>query len=247
MSYSKKRKKSRKSSSQRSSKKKSYKKAEFCAPEINGMDTILDSAVNALPATVNTNVGNCLNLVQQGASAYNRRGNIINLKSLRITGVFRLQTQGFAQAAVANQKLAMDCIQGNTVRLLVIYDSRPGATIPVLSEIIGEDYQAGGSVGVMSPLKMAEMGRFRILRDMKIDLNPATNFADTTGGNIMDHSVDIFVKLKGYQTTFKTQTNPATVANIATGALYCYMRTLEDPNHTMVTMLNGNARLRFEP
>lgn len=214
-------------------------------PEVNGVDNDMDELTASWTDDVTNNANaTCVTLVQQGASAHNRRGNIIDLKSLRVTGELRCQIFQHTQAAVP-PLIGGNVIRGAIARMLIIYDSRPGDVIPDLNEIIGADYDDGlTGVNVLSPLKMGEMGRFRILRDQKITMNPGA-IQGVTDGTIVTLPVDVYVSLKGYQTTYKSNTNPASVADIATGAIYVYGRATENDGDTALYMWQQNARLRF--
>lgn len=75
-------------------------------------------------------------------------------------------------------------------------------------------------------LTSAFRDRFQILRDLQFYAPPVTNTAGVlTNGpsypaNDQEIDINIFIKLKGLATHYKSTSNPATIADISTGALY---------------------------
>jgi len=203
--------------------------------EKKGVDTPLGYAVGD---AVNTNAG-CfvVNLVQNGAGFWNRIGRSINLKSLRIRCVGKYNYSD----SLAN------ILRGNTLRMVVVWDKQPsGNAIPTFDTIFGKtDQQNNQQTDFLDPIKYQQMDRFSILRDVVISMDvPATYNAGTEFEQTFD--IDEFIKLGNRETVYQSTTNPSTIANISTGALYIWFKALAATLDSEFTIENQSfARLRY--
>lgn len=208
--------------------------------EKKGMDTAL--TLSPVTDTTNTNASSfVLNLVQQGAGSWNRIGRKINLQSVRLRGV---ATFAFQVQAVTGQLFA------NTLRMVVVWDKQPsGAAIPTFDTIFGKTDQSGTeSTTFLDPVRYDNMDRFVILRDVVKDAqSEATSDAGTTLVSQVNCSFDEYVKLGSREVVFSGQSNPMTIADISSGALYVYFRA--ETNSILTTQVSIDAtsfaRLRY--
>jgi len=209
------------------------------AGELKGMDTALTQA--SVIATTNTNANSVvLNLVQQGAGSWNRIGRKIHLKSLRLRGEVQWINDGAA---------GTDNLDANVCRMVVVWDKQPsGAAIPTFDTVFGVTDQTGTeSTTFLNPIKYDNMDRFVVLRDCAIDFSPnlwnggAAAVADTKYKKVFDEYID----MKSKEVVFLGQSNPMTIADISTGALYLAFRA--NNNSANGTCFNeaGIARLRY--
>lgn len=176
-----------------------------------------------------------LNGVQTGAGFFNRVGSRIEMKSLHVRGAV-VNTATTAATGVA--------------RLLIVYDRQPGGALPVITDILLNRDQAGAtSITGAAEVNLDNRDRWIILRDTEWYIPSCTNTAGvlTNGpqfpGDDDEFDVNLFIPLKGLITHFNSTANPATIANIATGALYAVFVT----NATDSTWsIGANYRLRFD-
>ena len=210
--------------------------------EKKGMDTNI-SVSTAITNSTSTN-GDCfvLNLIQQGAGSWNRIGRNVYLHSLRLKGGVRLQLDVDSSAS------------GNIFRMVVVWDKQPsGGAIPSFDTVFGRTIQDGTETCLsLDPAKFDNMGRFEIIRDKLIDLNPVANYYPSPGGGVQtlitDYHFDEYMKLNRRKVTYSGQSNPMTIADISTGALYIYFRVTNTPAGDAVTVRvtpQSVARLRY--
>ena len=199
------------------------------------MDTDIGSIVQTVVSTTNTNDDIvALNLVQAGNGSWNRVGKKIKCQSVRVTGTIALSTQAVASTSP------------DFCRMTLVWDKQPSsATIPIFSDIFGRTDQLGAeTTQVYDPLRYDNVGRFKVLLDKKYNFNPG--YERAAAGNTMVLSVDEFVNLKNRETIFSGQSNPMTIADISTGALYIIFRTGDNANNSVITVNNNFvARLRY--
>lgn len=206
--------------------------------EKKGMDTALTVA-SVTHTMTNADSSHILNLIQQGAGSWNRVGRKVALHSLR------LRIDGNYSYVVAP---TTGNLYGVNMRMLVVYDNQPsGAAQPGIDDIIGVTTQSGGEgSNYLDPIKYDAMGRFTILRDKVISLNPPTQNtgAGTTHSVSQSFHLDEYIKLSGLGTIFSGQSNPMTIADIASGALYVYFRKNANTGTVEITD-ESRARLRY--
>jgi len=143
------------------------------------------------PGTAFTGI-TCLNLVQQGATSYNRIGAKILVKSVDFRACLFL---GGTEPV------------SNWSRVMLVWDKQPNGAYPVFSDILSDNISTAPDFS--SGLNMANKDRFTILRNQVFSLT-----AD--GGN---RAIDIkwFVKTR-IETMFKA--NTGAIGDITTGAIY---------------------------
>lgn len=206
--------------------------------EKKGVDT--DLALTGVLNTTSTNANIFVaNLIQQGAGSWNRIGRKTFLKSLRIKGHVQIQ---------ATPVIATGVMLNNALRMVVVWDKQPsGAAIPNWDAIFGITAQDGveSCPDFTCPPRYDNMDRFRVLLDRPIVANP--NFVTSTGSapsNIQYVPVDEYLKLGGLECVYSGQSNPMTIADISTGALYIGFRS---QNNSAGNTINTDmvARLRF--
>lgn len=212
--------------------------------EVKGMDTKLGSL--PIVDTVNTNDSIAvLNLVQQGAGSWNRVGRKIFPKSIRIKGSI-LVTSAWSTTNHSQY--------GNYLRCILVWDKQPsGAAIPQFDHMFGVTEQTGAeSTTIMSPLKYDNMDRFIVLKEWVLSSNPGSSgsYVSPTGAGV--HNIitfDEFYRFKGkFETVYSGQSNPMTLADISTGALYIVFRsraTSLDPTSSIALQPDVIARLRY--
>lgn len=175
--------------------------------------------------------------IQQGSGVSQRIGNKVALKSLRI------------RLALSDLEHDYDAISEN--RLMIVYDRQPNGSYPTIANMLQLIKQDGSSShgNEVSSINVSQLDRYVVLMDKLISIPPyKSNSLSTTSmlGVTQQSSyiIDEFIKLKRLETSFSTTTNPATIANVQTGALYVI--SLGDAVATEEPYCwAGNMRLRF--
>lgn len=177
-------------------------------PELKGVDrtdtlaTITNSSAQSAIA---------LNVIEQGASFYNRVGTRINNVNMTLDVKFK-------QSANANAV-------PDWVRCLIVYDKQCNGVAPIASNILLDTDQAGATTTTsMSGINLINRNRFKILCDEKIWLPPTTaagalQSPDLTNPTSDTFKVSRFIKLRGL-TTMYNQVNGGTVADIVSGGVF---------------------------
>jgi len=207
-------------------------------PEMKGMDT--DISYSPIVGTLNTNEGIYpLNLIQPGTGSWNRVGRKVLLQSIRVVGRLYCSIRPDPAGVIRN----------NNVRLLLVWDKQPsGAALPAFNTVFGITSQGGveSCPDYTSPPRYDNMSRFKVLKDWNVDLK--AEFINPTGAT-PDYKaigiVDTYVKLKGLETVFSGQSNPCTIADISSGALYLIQRAHTDTASVSTVESNMVARLRY--
>jgi len=206
--------------------------------EKKGMDT--DVSLTPIIATTNTNGSAfCLNLIQNGAASWNRIGRKSHLKSLRLTGNFLFNSQPSATGS------AID----NFVRMVVVWDNQiSGAALPQFDAIFGITDQSGteSCPDITCPPRYDNMDRFKVLSDTIIEQPPLPiqTFAGTAA---TAHHVpfDKYIRLNNLESVYATNSNPMTIADLSTGALYVYFRAKNNVGGQAIVTSDGIARIRY--
>lgn len=206
--------------------------------EKKGMDTAISFA--QIPSTVNDNSGMIvLNLIQQGAGSWNRVGRKVNLRSIRIRGdIIHVQVTG-----------ALGSTQGQTVRCVVVWDKQPSSgTIPQWQDMFGFTAQDGTEgTSMYAPIRYDNMDRFSILRDVTYDPQPGAKSQGANPDQVTYYNtIDEYIRLGDRECVFSGQSNPMTIADISSGAIYfCIRAKSTNPNTTQSSINNMTARLRY--
>lgn len=202
--------------------------------ELKGMDTPIN--IGGVLATTNTNVDVIpLNLIQSGNGSWNRVGRKVHLKSLRLQG----------QLSNTYFRTGGNWV-GNTVRFSVVWDQQPSGSTPNFDAIFGVTAQTGVETTAMfSPPKYDNMDRFRVLKDWREDFTPGIAVGADTNYLIEYRAVDCYLSLKDLEVVFSGQSNPMTIADISTGALYFIARSEVNNATESVATVELNARIRY--
>jgi len=209
--------------------------------EKKGMDTPLD--LNPVIDTTNTN-GSCfvLNLIRSGSGSWQRVGRKTFPKSLRLRGSIRHQY---------NPTATTNTLFSNALRMVVVWDKAPsGGAIPVFDQIFGTTDQAGTETCTfMDPIRYDSMDRFSVIRDCiwRSDPNLYISAAAPNNGATELILFDEYIPLKGLETVYSGQSEPMTIADIYTGAIYVYFRAQQNvaASTVMRVMDESFCRLRY--
>lgn len=177
-----------------------------------------------------------LNLVQMGNGSWNRIGKAITMESLRITGSFKMTA---TDSAITTNTLS------NNLRMIVVYDKQPsGNAIPSFDTIFGRTDQTGTeNTEYLDPLRYDNVGRFTVIRDKVINMKATSMAGDN---NQFLYYCDEYIKLRNLETIYKGQSDPMTIADISSGALYLIFRTeTNSTGFNVVSFSRIGARLRY--
>lgn len=189
--------------------------------ELKAVDVPLGDAINAIPSTVNTNAF-CyiLNGVQQGASDYQRVGNTIQMKAIRLNLNFNYF---YLREAAFNNNLNY-----NRIRCVLLLWKSVGATgtLPAFDAVFKSVDQAGNNTTNFHTLpQFSRNDEYVILRDWNHDFTP---IGDTAGGAAslvyIPWSIDEYVKLGGLPVRYVGTANPIVTGNFGSNALLLYVR-----------------------
>lgn len=176
----------------------------------------------------------CVNPMQQGTAYYNRIGRKTKTMSLRLK-------LNFDYAYSTNLTSYTTGNLRNQVRVCVVYDRENTGVIPTFNQIFSQtDAQGTTKTLLTTPLGLTHADRFRILLDETLELNPmstptmgdynigtgATSAVYTTAqAYFLDRFIDCSKKeiLQAYQSS----SNPATIADLSSGAIYLVLKALD--------------------
>ena len=200
-------------------------------------DNTMSNTTNVIP----------INLIAAGTGSWNRVGRMVTMKSIRCRFNVTMTVTG------------TEYNDSRCVRYLIVYDRQPNGTLPKKSDILSIKNQDGTEFAHWnSMLNYDNMSRFQILKDDVITLNPPPRSwtVDIIGGSTdreplpteasTQQFVDFFLKLN-HNTTYKSESTPATIADISTGALY-FVAIADTPTHDVYSKTyveEGFARLRY--
>lgn len=210
--------------------------------ELKGVDQ--DLTTSDVLATTNDNSGiYVMNLIRAGNGSYNRIGNKVTLHSLKLN--IMLEYTSSKQATTSN-------VDGGAFRYVLVWDRQPSSgSIPTFDTMFGTTTQDGteSTFGVLDNLRYDNTGRFRVLRDKVVVMNP-TNLSYTDGTtNEMNYKrfLKDYIKLPNLKTIFSGESTPMTIADISTGALYLVFRaTVNTAGDSEFQVLSpSSARLRY--
>lgn len=132
-----------------------------------------------------------LNCVQQGATAYNRIGTKIQIKSIQVAGTFVLSG--------ANP-------QYMTARYMIVYDQQPNGAFPAITDLLSTNISTAPSF--TTGVNMANRSRFTVLRDRYVDFDK---------DRLNQIHFKEFIRC-GLESQFRT--NAGNVGDLTTGAIY---------------------------
>lgn len=188
----------------------------------------------------------CLNFPQVGAAFYNRVGNDIFMKSIRL------------RAAIVPNAGATGKTTPSIARIMIVYDRQTNGAFPSLADIL-TDYSTAGATAtnVLSGINMNNRGRFLILMDNQVVLpaigaagaTPASAVLTYVGANDKGDTdtqgplnMNRYQKLRGLPTLFKASTGA--IGDISTGGLYL-VSFGDDAGGTAGYTLNWSSRLKY--
>jgi len=203
--------------------------------EVKCVDGQVNQAAGSVLATTNTNVGIIpINTIQPGTGSWNRIGKKIKMKSIR----WRFTASNLLSGATGTFN--------NTLRVVLVYDRQSSSgAVPTFDTIFGSTDQNGTEATntIFAPLRIDNTERFTVLKD---DVYTSDNQTNSTLSEWETH-VDQFVPLKNLDTVFSGQSNPCTIADISSGALYLIFRA--DANSASIggqfVISSSNVRLRY--
>lgn len=209
--------------------------------ELRGMDTSLAIATPVINTTGTNGDIITLNLIEAGNGSYNRNGRKAFLKSVRLSGLL-----GYSlETAATSYDLSMA-----NLRMVVVWDKQPSSgTVPTFDTIFGYTTQDGTEgAAVTSHLRFDNTGRFQVLKDV-VFAPPAVTPSDGAAEAKIESVVhfDEFIDLKNRTTIFSGDSDPVTIADISSGALYCVFRSLNTTTSVKNdwTVVDAYSRLRF--
>lgn len=153
-----------------------------------------------------------LNLIRVGSTFCNRIGRKISMKSLRMNG---------------NLNFIRTVADEDYVRIMIVYDRQTNGALPAIADILQDTDQATTNVtNAYSGANVNNVDRFQILKDYHIVLPSGTftagvvtnpGFTDPVSATFR---VDCYLKLNGLLTQYKSDSAPAVIGDISSGALY---------------------------
>lgn len=203
--------------------------------------TVLGGAIQ-LTQISTTATFQLLNTIQTGAAVWNRLGNKIHVKSLHFRG--QVVLSGKAGAG-----------QQDYLRIILLYDRQPATALPAASDVLLSNAQDGALAAATAydSMNPGNFDRFKVLRDIRINIPFDQGAAVTqTDFNISgwagDNKINIneFIPLNDVECVYRTNSNPITIADVASGAIYL-MTLGRSPVATNSYALEWQARLRFRP
>lgn len=178
-------------------------------------------------------------MIQQGSGEFQRIGNRVLLKSLRI----RLNIVQTAQ----------QCLQRNFIRIMVLYDRSPQGNYPATSLILANINEAGTTSAFdwTANINANQLERYVVLMDERHAVGPwqtTTNVTvnpNTTGpDDSLQYCIDRYIKLRNLEQVYSTSASPMTIAAQQIGALYIFGMGSEAANAAPY-FAYGTCRVRF--
>lgn len=153
-----------------------------------------------------------INLIAAGSSFYNRVGRRIEMKSITFKGVCA------AIRTVANEAIG---------RVVLVYDRQTNGALPAIADMFQTTIQDGtNTTSGYSGINLNYRDRFQIIRDFLLYLPSLTETAGVVTNPGHQDQMSSFPKicfhskLKGLDTTYRADSAPAVIGDIATGGLY---------------------------
>lgn len=204
-------------------------------PEKKGVDTQIVSL--GIVATTSTNAEiTALNLIQPGTGSWNRIGKKTKLKSVRVVGYVQ-----------NSYNMTTGDLVGNVLLMALVWDKQPsGNAIPNFDQIFGYTNQSGTENStIYSPPKYDNMDRFRVLKRELIEFIPKA--PPLASGDFVNEyrAIDCYLKLNNLESVYSGQSNPMTISDISTGALYLVLRCQENSTSTSVGTCALTCRVRY--
>lgn len=181
-----------------------------------------------------------LNGVQQGTGRQNRIGTCVKWDKLHLTGQVISQTGAVVQAI-------------DYGRLMIVYDRQPTGTLPVVADLLADVDQAGTVTNnATCGINLNNRKRFSILFSRRFTLPPVASGGAVTLGYTVnpmsepsDTQIEKYINLSGLVTEYKSNSNPSTIADIATGAIYILTLSETVAAANAQWIASNKARLTF--
>lgn len=177
---------------------------------------LIGDVTAAEPATAFLGIS-CINEVIQGATAYNRIGSKILVKSVHVR----------CSMAVAGTS---ENAQG-TVRFMVVYDRQPNGSYPTISDILSVNVSTAPTFD--SGINMANRDRFVVLRN---------KYSALYLGAAANVHFDEFIKTK-LEVQYKS--NTGTIGDITTGAIYIVAFSTNSTAASYIAAKAFQSRIRY--
>jgi len=133
----------------------------------------------------------CINEVQQGATAYNRIGSKITIKSISVRAQFYTGTP------------ATDL---GVFRWMIVYDRQTNGAAPTLAAMLSDNVATAPAFS--SGINISNKNRFQVIRDGFCNMDPAQS---------ENHFVNVYCKGRW---TSEYSTNAGNIGDLQTGAIY---------------------------
>jgi len=195
----------------------------------------------------------CINPMQAGAAYFNRIGRKTKTLSIRV----KLHlVHKFSNDFTIPYSTG---VLGNTLRIAIIYDRENTGVIPPFNSFFGTTDQGGAQTTQMSdPLKLQVSDRYRVLADEIMtfephatpvlgDYDPITGNSTATYTNYAFKTWDRFIDCSKKQINqqYQSTSNPATVADLSSGAIYVIFKpNLYSAATNSLTIVEGLARTK---
>lgn len=189
--------------------------------KIVGYDIGISNIPNSMASTDAINV---INGINQGDREWNRIGNKVRIKTIRVRGRIWREQQYPANAPT---------VAGDLVRLLIVYDAKPLA-LPQRQFILGLYNRLGNLTSTMhDPVRPDRRERFKIVHNKYYVLNQ-TNIVGQASGTATNRfycPVDLYIRLgDGLDTSYNGI--DGTLAQIENGAIYIFAIRQENTGTT---------------
>lgn len=228
-----------------------YTKVVVQKKEKKGVDMILE--VEATPPDMDTDDIHTvmstndyvypINLIQSGSGSWQRIGRKVHNHSVRIKAI--------ATCYYGPDGDTVPAVFSRVLRVLLVHDKQPNGALPIKSAILAQKNQAGTETSdYQSQLSYDNMDRFKILRDSTYVMDPPRpneQVDDGTAGMSTQCKIDEYVKIN-IPTNYSSESTPASIADISTGAIYLVLLTntiAADTPDSGHLSLHGTVRLRY--
>jgi len=209
----------------------------YACGELKGVDTLLQP-LNPIPSVGDNEGSFVLNLIQSGSGSFNRVGRKIRMKSVRVKFIMDCLSDNNGGAAATKGVVARACL---------VYDKNPsGGAIPNFDHIVGKTSQAGTETyNMMYNVAFDRTGRFKIIRDWYHVFDPLGIPGNAEEGGVRKWFLDEYVDLKGLETIYGDNSDPAAYTDIQSGGLILYLRAQTEDNTVSAMQVGSVARLRY--
>lgn len=188
----------------------------------------------------------CINPMQAGAGFFNRIGRKTKTLSIRV----KLQFTHKTTDETANSTLGQS---SNMIRYALIYDRENTGVVPTFNAMFAVTDNQGSLATTLSvPLKLQVADRFRVIADEVLVINPIktplyVTAATQTQTNYEIHTLDRFydVSKREFIQSYQSTTNPASIADLSSGAIYLVLKPLiYNSTYNQISINQGSVRTK---